>query len=105
MPSAEQFTVYAADLDSCIISIETGELIRLFPSLQMASLVDHPVFIKDLKDVVCVAEFGYKIWGAVCFKIIMQAMDPKNKNRFDLSLEYKNRLNFYVPLQKSTQFL
>ena len=43
---------------------------------------------------------------AVCFKIITQAMDPKNKNRFDLYLfstkissifmsHYKNRPDFY----------
>ena len=62
MPSAEQFTVYTADLDSCSIPMTTMELIRLFPSMQMASLVNYPVPIKDLKEMVCVADFGYKIF-------------------------------------------
>ena len=61
-PSAGQFTVCAADLDSCIVPMKTSELETLFPSLQMATLVNHPVFIKDLKDVICVAEFGYKLF-------------------------------------------
>ena len=34
-----------------------------------------------------------------------QSVDPKNKNRLDLSLLYKNRLDFYVAAQKSTRFL
>ena len=45
-PSAGQFTVCAADLDSCIVPMKTGKLERLFPSLQMAALVNHLVFIK-----------------------------------------------------------
>ena len=42
VPSAEQFTVYAADLNSCIIPMNTMELIRLLPSMQMASLLSIP---------------------------------------------------------------
>ena len=34
-----------------------------------------------------------------------QSVDPKNKNRLDLSLLCKNRLDFYVAAQKSTQYL
>ena len=73
-PSAGQFTVCAADLDSCIVPMKTSELETLFPSLQMATLVNHPVFIKDLKDVICVAEFGCNTGITVgsCYCGIMQ---------------------------------
>ena len=61
MPYEEQFTIYAADLDCCILPIKTKELIRLFPSLQMASLVSYPVFVKGLENTIRAAEFGYRI--------------------------------------------
>ena len=66
---------------------------------------------------------GKNIWCAVCFKIIAQAMDPKNKNRFDLCrfitkigsifmFLHKNRPDSYntkidpiLITQKSTRFL
>ena len=63
-PSTGQFTVCVANLDfSCIVPMKTGELERLFPSLQMATLVNHPVFITDLQDVICAIEFGYKLFS------------------------------------------
>ena len=34
-----------------------------------------------------------------------QFVDPKNKNRLDLSLLYKNQLDLYVAAQKWTRFL
>ena len=35
----------------------------VFPRHQMASMVNHPVFVKDLKNVVCVCEFGWRVFG------------------------------------------
>ena len=73
VPHARQFTVNAADLDCCILPMKTKQLMRLSPSLQMASLVSYPVFVKGLEDNICAAKFGYKI--------MINRVTPEQKNQ------------------------
>ena len=87
--------VYAADLDSCLMLIRTTELIRVFPSLQMASPVNCPVMIKELKECICVADFGYKVF------ISWPTMDTKLKvaRRFrdlGITINFHESLNVFT---------
>ena len=61
MPYEGQYTVDAADLDCCILPMKTKELIRLFPSLQMASLVSYPVFVKGLENTIGLNNLGISV--------------------------------------------
>ena len=44
---------YSHDVDSIIQPLLTTELLKLFPSYQIASMVNHP---KDLKDIISMCE-------------------------------------------------
>ena len=52
-------------MDSVIQPLLTTELMEVFPSHQMVSLVNHPVFVKGLNNVVCICEFGWRIFGNI----------------------------------------
>ena len=57
----DELTLNAADVDCIVLPMEVSELLNNFPSWQMACLVNYPVFIKGLHEVICVADFGYKL--------------------------------------------
>lgn len=61
VPFIAQFTMNAPDLECLILPMETRELFRMFPSWQMVSLVNYPIFVKRLQGVMCAGDFGYKI--------------------------------------------
>ena len=57
----DELTLNAADVDCIVLPMEVSELLNNFPSWQMACLINYPVFIKGLHEVICVADFGYKV--------------------------------------------
>ena len=59
--SEDELTLNAADVDCIVLSMEVSELLNNFPSWQMSCLINYPVFIKGLHEVICVADFGYKV--------------------------------------------
>ena len=54
------------DIDCIVLPIHTKELFK-FPSLQMASLVNYPVFAKDVKGT-CICDFGWCIFAVISKK-------------------------------------
>ena len=51
----------AVDVDSIVLPIFTQDFL-LFTSVQMVSLLNYPVFVKDTRGAICIAEFGWRIF-------------------------------------------
>lgn len=49
------------DVDSIALTVTTTELFQ-FLAIQLVSLVNHPVLVKDAYQRVCIAEFGYRLF-------------------------------------------
>lgn len=49
------------DVDSIVLTVRTTKLYH-FPAMQLVSLVNHPVLVKDAYQRVCIAEFGYRLF-------------------------------------------
>ena len=52
---------HAVDVNSIVLPIFTQDLL-LFTSVQMISLLNYPVFVKDLRGAICIAEFSWRIF-------------------------------------------
>jgi len=52
---------HSYDIYSVVLPISTQDL-QLFPSLQLITLLNYPVFVKDVKDIICLEEFGWCIF-------------------------------------------
>ena len=60
-------TMCAHDVDCCIIPIRVSELLKHFPSIQMVSLLNYPVYVKNLENQTCVGEFGWRLFANVSY--------------------------------------
>ena len=49
------------DVDSVVIPVNTTELFN-FPAMQLVTLVNHPVLVKDAHHQLCIAHFGYRLF-------------------------------------------
>ena len=57
----DSYEEHGVDVDSIVLPIFTQDLL-LFTSVQMISSLNYPVFVKDLRGAICIAEFGWKIF-------------------------------------------
>ena len=60
-------TMCAHDVDCCIIPIRISESLKHFPSIQMVSLLNYPVYVKNLENQTCVGEFGWRLFANVSY--------------------------------------
>ena len=49
------------DIDSVAIPVNTTELFN-FPAMQLVTLLNHPVLVKDAHHQLCIAHFGYRVY-------------------------------------------
>ena len=57
----DKYQEHAVNVDSIVLPIFTQDLL-LFTSVQMLSLLNYLVFVKDLRGAICIAEFGWRIF-------------------------------------------
>ena len=51
-------------VDSIVLPVAIQELI-LFPALTLVCLMNYPVFVKDVANAICIAEFGYRLFAVM----------------------------------------
>ena len=49
------------DVDSVTIPVNTTELFN-FPTMQLVTLLNHPVLVKDAHHQLCIAHFGHRLF-------------------------------------------
>ena len=72
---------------------------RLSPSLQMASLVSYPVFVKGLEDNICAAKFGYKF---MINRVTPEQKKQVAKGLYDLEISVLPHKSCYIITSKLT---